>query len=211
LAFDCRCLTRSGSTIVRDRQTTSGHSTLYPNPRKREAAETSVKISELEHRLGTVSARLSGTRRLWLCSAIVGVGIAIACIYVISSRTPAISGGQPTVSDAPIMVAPQKLAPVLPAPPALQPLERGVNSPDKLSPAPAAVFSAALNSIDDAVDKFPDRSPEELLRAASLQKDGCMLQWNDRRPSLLFGSTKPGPNAIASSLFHCAEVISSLR
>jgi hypothetical protein len=184
---------------------------LQKRTRCEEVAETAIKLSQLEQQLGTVSDSLSGFRKAGRLAAMTAAGIVMVGVCVIfwriwaSERVQHDASINSTIADQrdpdssrPLPIARGHL------------LHRTAGRPDKVPPEPGAAFTAALDRLDDAIDQFPGRSPEELLRLASDPKAGCLLQWNDRRPSVLFGDPKTGPTSLTSTLFHCAEAISSL-
>jgi hypothetical protein len=177
--------------------------------REQEAAETAKKFSQLEHELGTVSNSLSGARKMGRRAIVAFAAIVMLAASMILWRLWANASVQPqSVADTPIALQ-RDLVPRRAIAAANHPLHRSPSQLDKLPPG--AAFTAALDRLDEAFSEFPDRSPEDLLRAASGPKAGCKVQWSDKLPSLLFGDMNAGPNVLAATLYHCAEAISRLH
>jgi hypothetical protein len=97
-------------------------------------------------------------------------------------------------------------------PPAKSPPFAGnpADLPAGLAPEPAAALNSAITQLDSALSSFPGRDPEDILREASRINRACRLQWNDGRPSLVFGGS-PQANSLSSTITQCSEAVKKLH
>lgn len=100
------------------------------------------------------------------------------------------------VTDAPAPIA---------SPPAL--VVESTSAP----PDSSTAFTIAMDALDDALDEFPGRTPEDVLSEAAKKDRACMLQWNGGHPSLLFGNTRSRPNSLYLTIIQCANAVRRLR
>lgn len=116
-----------------------------------------------------------------------------------------------TGPDGPPTVAPERSAALPPAPHEIPKHE--MSEADTLAARQqiaGAALTSALDDLDDAVESFPQQSPEQLLRRVSQPGQDCMLLWNKNYPSILFGRMPISENSLATSLEGCARAIRQL-
>lgn len=109
-------------------------------------------------------------------------------------------------SPDPAIVAQPHLAAKAPDGQKISPAEPVRELPDDAGEA----LTAALDDLDSAIEDFPQRSPEQILRAVSRPGHDCMLAWDTRYPSLIFGRMPIGPNSLAAMLEGCAQAVKQL-
>jgi hypothetical protein len=71
-------------------------------------------------------------------------------------------------------------------------------------------FTTALNDLDDAMEEFPQQSPERLLEKASVPGHDCLLLWHGDYASVVFGKMPSPPNSLAAGLEGCARAVKQL-
>ena len=184
--------------------------------KRAEAIRTAAKVSDVQKAVASASVSVpvpgSENRRLWRATIIVATAVAIAGSSIFlwraslaqssaqsntqssaQSRTPAEARG----SDAPSA----KSAPFA---------GNFADLPAGLSPEPAAALNSAITQLESALSSFPGRDPEDILREASRINRACRLQWNDGRPSLVFGGS-PQANSLSSTITQCSEAVKKLH
>lgn len=178
--------------------------------RKVEAEKAAEKLASLERELMAAADRAATAqqtdlrRKVTRTMVSVTAVVALVCLSAIYWPVLARQGN----GKAPVQAAVG--SPSTPAPFTPQPgVQRTVPLPEVASPV--AAFSTSLNRLDTAFAKFPGRAPEEILREASKEGHGCMLSWNEGRPSVVFGSGSATPASLSATIDRCAEDISRLR
>jgi hypothetical protein len=184
--------------------------------RRAEAAKAAEKLSRLEQELTAVArqaalAQETGLRQRKVKRTVFFVMTAAALLctgavyWPVRSRQgfqKAPAQGESTMPATPVRFVPPPQVPSV--------VDNAVPLPEDPSPEPPAAFSNSLNRLDTALAKFPGRAPEEILREASKQGHGCMLSWNDGRPSVVFGGGSSKPASLSATIDRCAEDISHL-
>ncbi|MGA2712701.1 MAG: hypothetical protein ABSG41_06310 [Bryobacteraceae bacterium] len=186
--------------------------------KRAEAIRAAAKVSDVQKELASASvsaprpeAENSRVRRAMIivttAVAIVGSSIVLWRASLAQSNAQSQPSAQAKVSDAPsaaVRATPER--------PAKSPPFAGdlADLPVGLSPEPAAALNSAMTQLDSALSSFPGRDPEDILREASRSNHACRLQWNDGRPSLIFGGS-PQANSLSSTITQCSEAVKKLH
>jgi hypothetical protein len=184
--------------------------------RKTEATRAAEKLAKLEREITLIAGRAAlaqetGLRRRKVTRTVVGVTAATALVCLSAVYWPVVARqGDRKAPDQGVAALPA--TPVRFIPPQASPVvNNAVQRVEDPSPEPPAAFSNSLNRLDTALAKFPGRAPEEILREASKQGHGCMLAWNEGRPSVVFGGGSSKAGSLSETIDRCAEDISHLR
>ena len=179
------------------------------------AAEAAEKVSSLERELEAAAASAQNSNGILLRHRKVGRMVATvagaAALIVLSivywpelatSGTGSAHAKAAEIDDtAAASLAPRPGAPVADA----------ASDPVSGLAEPTAAFTMSLNRLDDALAAVPGRSPEEILREISHKGHGCMFEWNNGRPALLFGGALSTPDSLSSAIDQCADAVKHLR
>jgi hypothetical protein len=154
-------------------------------------------------------AQETGQRRRKIKRTIVSVTAAVALVCLSAIYGPVLA--RPGNRKAPAQGAVAFSATPISFTPAPSVVDNAIHAAEDPSPEPTAAFSNSLNRLDSALAKFPGRAPEEILREASKQGHGCMLSWNEGRPSVVFGGGSSKPVSLSATIDRCADDIGNLR
>ena len=181
--------------------------------RKTEAAKAAERLARLERELTFMAnrdalAQETDLRRRKVKRTVVSItaAVALVCLSAIYWPVRARQGDRKAPAEAAVELP---STPVNFIPPSG--VDHAVPFPEGPPPEPVAAFSNSLNRLDTALAKFPGRAPEEVLREASKQGHGCMLSWNEGRPSVVFGGGSSKPASLSATIDRCADDISGLR
>jgi hypothetical protein len=184
--------------------------------RMAESARAAEKLAKLEREISLMASRAdlaqeTGLRRRKVKRAVISVTAAVALVCLSAVYWPVLARqGERKASVHGVAALP--VTPVSFVPPqASSVVDNAIVAPEDPSPEPTAAFSSSLNRLDTALAKFPGRAPEEILREASKQGHGCMLSWNEGRPSVVFGGGSSKPASLSATIDRCADDISHLR
>ncbi len=184
--------------------------------RRTEAAKAAEKLAKMERELMAVASRAAlaqetGQRRRKVKRAAVGVtaAVALVCLSAIYWPVPARQGERKAPAQAAVALTATPVSFIPSQAPSV--VDQAVQPAEDPSPEPTAAFSNSLNRLDTALARFPGRAPEEILREASKQGHGCMLSWNEGRPSVVFGGGSSKPASLSATIDRCADDIGNLR
>ncbi len=185
------------------------------------AALAAEKLSTLQKEL-TVAAHLaqnadgilSRQRKIGRTIAIVAGAVAaiiLGIVYWPSLTLPGAGSADTPKAAAVKAAAIEDAREVNPAPPSTMHVEDNASGLLGGLTEPSAAFTTSLNRLDDALAAVPGRSPEEIFQEISKKGHGCMFEWNNGRPSLLFGGTQGPAGSISSVIDQCANAVKRLR
>lgn len=149
-------------------------------------ADTGISALEFEE--------LAHSRRIWLTVSAVSAALALICCFwvVIIYRQMAV------VPDAARVAPPAEIHSSLVA-----------QAP--AAPSPAPDFSESVEQLNNALDRFPNKTPREVLTSvrdenAARGVSVCNFEWNGGEARLLYGSGR-GHVALDAVMGNCADAV----
>jgi hypothetical protein len=184
--------------------------------RKSETLRVNAQVVQLRNDLAAarslvVSVRKEHAvhRKNWL---IAGMGVSIAVLAVVITsllwRLPAATASQAATHDAVVPDTPRELSAPVP--------QRGASADTGMPVGPQQAFSRDIGRLNHALDAFPGRSPEEILREVHRKNllrgtSVCSFEWNGGQPAMMLSGNGSGGSPLTSSIAGCAEAVENYR
>jgi hypothetical protein len=188
-------ITQAAGHEATRRQGEAGTATPEEGRRRSDLRSVVDNLSRVPHEAGSRRAGLPEEevrkqRNRWRSAAIAGIALALTLVLSLPGLRikPETTTWRPRPPPAPV-----------------------VSRQIELPVDPDAALITALDHLNAALEGFPARSPEQILRQVSGNGQNCMLVWTNDVPSLVYGREPLGPNSLAYTLEDCAEAVSRMH